>query len=45
MNDLFHDTPDVTIALSEIEGTEAGGVFVQMGVRTELCVSMVLGIW
>lgn len=36
MNDVLDNSANVTIALSEIEVTELGGVFVVVGVRFEL---------
>ena len=39
VDDLFHDTADVAIALGEVEVAQAGGVLVVMGVRLELLCS------
>ena len=39
MDDLLHNTPDVTIALREVEGTELGRRLVVVGVRLELQVA------
>ena len=36
VDDLLHDTLDVTIALSEVESTELGRRLVVVGVRLEL---------
>ena len=36
MDDLLHNTPDVTIALREVEGTELRRRFVVVGMRLEL---------
>jgi hypothetical protein len=36
MDDLLHNSPDVSISLGEIKSTELGGVLVQVGVRFEL---------
>jgi len=36
VNNVLHNTTDVTIALSKIEVTETGRVFVVVGVRFEL---------
>ena len=36
MDDLLHNTPDVAVALREVEGTELGRRLVVVGVRLEL---------
>lgn len=36
MDNLLHDTTDITITLGKVEVTQTGGVLVQMSVRLEL---------
>ena len=36
VDDLLHNTPDVTVALGEVEGTELSRRLVVVGVRLEL---------
>lgn len=43
MDDLLHNTPDVAITFSEIEGAELGGCLVVVCVRFELMVVVGMG--
>ena len=36
MDDVLHNTPDVAIALREVEVAQTGGRFIVMGMRLEL---------
>ena len=36
VDDVLYNSPDVAVALGKVEGTQACGVLVQVGVRLEL---------